>query len=175
MNDNRPGPDDDDLRDTVVDVMLDAGDEGIKTFDRLLARTTLALAKRHGIHVGRQHLSPVGSACANPSVRDRVLDLSWDLARQGVLTFAADAQTPGQEALRRSRFSPCALRRNPPRYRDDDGFLKTLRLDTVDISPNAAVYLREAVAAFYMDCLLSTCVNPRRGRRRRIPEIARHG
>ena len=27
-----------------------------------------------------------------------------------------------------------------------------------DISPEAVVYYREAVAAFYMDCLLSTCV-----------------
>ncbi len=46
MNDNQPEPNDDDLRDAVIDVMLDAGDEGVKTFDRLLAKTVLELGKR---------------------------------------------------------------------------------------------------------------------------------
>ena len=158
MNDNQPEPNDDDLREAVLEVMLDAGDEGVMTFDRLLAKTGLELAKRNGIVVGRRHLSPAGSSRANPSVPERVLEMSWDLARQGVVTFGPDASTPDQTALRRSRFSECALRRNPPRYQDSQGFLKALRLETADISPDAALYLREAVTAFYMDCLLSTCV-----------------
>ena len=36
--------------------------------------------------------------------------------------------------------------------------MRALRLEAADISPDAVVYLREAVSAFYMDCLLSTCV-----------------
>ena len=84
--------------------------------------------------------------------------MSWDLARQGVVTFAPDASIPGEWALRRSRFSEYALRRHPPRYRDSKGFMKALRLETAEISPDAAVYLKEAMTAFYMDCLLSTCM-----------------
>ncbi len=36
--------------------------------------------------------------------------------------------------------------------------MKALRMEMADISPDAVVYLREAVTAFYMDCLLSTSV-----------------
>ena len=36
--------------------------------------------------------------------------------------------------------------------------MKALRSGAVDVCPEAVLYLREAVAAFYMDCLLSTCV-----------------
>jgi hypothetical protein len=158
MNDNQPEPNDDDVREAVMDVMLDAGDEGVKTFDRLLAKTAIELGKRNGMAVGRHHLSPAGSSRANPSVSERVVEMSWDLARQGVVTFAPEASIPGQAWLRRNPFSECALRRNPPRYHDSEGFLKALRLETTDISGDAAVYLREAVIAFYMDCLLSTCV-----------------
>jgi hypothetical protein len=157
MNDNQLEPSDDDLREAVVEVMLDAGDEGVKTFDRLLAKTMLELGKRTGIAVARQHLSPAGTARSNPIVSERVLEISWDLARRGIVTFAPDASIPEQAGLRRSRFCEFALRGNPPRYHDSKGFLKALRLETADISPDAAVYLREAVAAFYMDCLLSSC------------------
>ena len=36
--------------------------------------------------------------------------------------------------------------------------MKALRAEATDLSPDALVYLREAVAAFYTDCLLSACV-----------------
>jgi hypothetical protein len=36
--------------------------------------------------------------------------------------------------------------------------MKALRAEAIDVSPDAVVYLREAVAASYTDCLLSACV-----------------
>jgi hypothetical protein len=36
--------------------------------------------------------------------------------------------------------------------------MKALRSEAIDISPDAVVYLKEAIAAFYTDCLLSSCV-----------------
>ena len=158
MNDNQPKPNDNDLREAVVAVMLEAGDEGVKTFERLVAKTAIELEKRYGMAVGRQHVSAAGSSRADPSISERVLEVSWDLARQGVVTFAPEASIPGQAWLRRNRLSECVLRRHPPRYHDGEGFMKTLRLEAADISGDAAVYLREAVRAFYMDCLLSTYV-----------------
>ncbi len=157
MNDDEPEPKDDDLRKVVIDVMLDAGDNGLQTFDRLLAKTAAELRRRNGVAVGRQHFSR-GTAAQNLSVSKRVLEISWDLARQGIVIFSPDASNPGWPGLRRSRFGEGALRRNPSRYHDGKGFMKAFRLDSADISSDAAVYLSEAVTAFYMDCLLSTCV-----------------
>ena len=156
MNDNHPEPKDDDLRQAVIDVVLAAGDEGVKAFDRLLAGTTLELGKRTGVGVVRPSRGP--DLDGEPGVSRRVLDISWDLARQGIVTLDPVASNPRWPGLRRSRFCERARRSDPPRYHDNAGFLKALRLKSGAISPDAAVYLGEAVTAFYMDCLLSSCV-----------------
>ena len=82
----------------------------------------------------------------------------WDLFRQGIVTLGANAANPGWPWLRLSRFGECALQQSPYRVHNKAGFMKALLSEVADVSPNAIVYYREAVAAFYMDCLLSTCV-----------------
>ena len=72
--------------------------------------------------------------------------------------MGANASNPGWPWLRLSRFGECALQQSPYRAHNKAGFIKALRSEVTDISPGAVVYYREAVAAFYMDCLLFTCV-----------------
>ena len=88
---------------------------------------------------------------------ERALEILWDLARQGTLTFGHNAKSPDWPAFRRSRFGERACRRDEDAYPSRFGCLKTLRAESLDISPDAAVYLKEAVAAFYMDGLLAAC------------------
>ena len=146
----------DDLRQVVIDVMLDAGERGVADFGKVLEKTALELRKRGG--VADADPFPHGLAARlKPFDSDRVREIVWELARQGVLTFGPNASSPGWPGPMRSRFSPCALERAASRLRDDAGFLKALRLEAANMSPDAAVYLREAVAAFYMDCLLAAC------------------
>ena len=86
------------------------------------------------------------------------LEIVWDLARQGILTFGANATAAGIACLKRSRFSEAALRRSSYPFHNNSGFLRALRLEAEDISGDTLTYLREAVSAFYMDCRLSACV-----------------
>lgn len=158
MNSNQREHSYGDLREVVIDIVLDAGDQGVDDFDRLLEKTALELGKRDGLAVGRHHFSFGPTAALHPADAELVLEIVWDLARQGILTFGLNPANPGWPCLRRSRFGECALRRAPHRFHNNTGFLKTLRLEAADASPDAVVYLREAVTAFYMDCLLSTCV-----------------
>ena len=87
-----------------------------------------------------------------------ILEIVWDLVRQGILTFGVNASNLAWQWLRLTRFGEYALRDGPHRFHSNTGFMKALRSEAADISPEAVVYLREAVTAFYTDCLLSTCV-----------------
>jgi len=146
-----------DLREVVVEIMLDEGEHGINSLDRVLEKTALELCKRDGVATGRQRFSHGPASQLHPGDSELVLEIVWDLARQGILTFVPDATNPNSPCLRRSRFSEYALRRSAHPFHSNTGFMKALCWEA-DISPDAVVYLREAVSAFYMDCLLSTCV-----------------
>jgi hypothetical protein len=157
MNSKDRGRSDDDLREIVVEVVVNAGENGVDTFDRLLDTTARELARRDDLTAPRQLFSPGPASSLKPVDSERVLDIAWELARQGIATFGPNVSDPDWPGLRRSRFGEQGLRRAPLRS-SDRKFLKTFPLEAADISSDAAVYLREAVAAFYMDCLLSACV-----------------
>jgi hypothetical protein len=147
-----------DLRQVVIDVMLDAGERGVADFGKVLEKTARELRKRGGVADGPEPFPHGLAARMRPDDSDRVREIVWELARQGILTFGRTASDAGWPGLARSRFSPQALRHATVRSPDHDGFMKALRLEAANVSPDAVVYLREAIAAFYMDCLLSACV-----------------
>jgi hypothetical protein len=147
----------DELRDVVLDVILAGGGNGLTSFDRLLEKTALELGKRDAL-TGRKQLSSAGVPWMKSAESEQVVAIAWDFARRGVVTFGRETSNPAWPNLRRSRFGEHAIRRDCHRFPDSGEFLRTFRLETADISPDAAVYLREALAAFYMDCLLSACV-----------------
>ncbi len=157
MNWNRAEHSYEELREVVISVMLDASNNGVDNFDKLLERTALELFKQDGPQ-GTQHFSHGSATQLNQNDAELVLDIVWDLFRQGIVTLGANASNPGWPWLRLSRFGECALQQSPYRVHNKAGFMKALLSEVADVSPNAIVYYREAVAAFYMDCLLSTCV-----------------
>ena len=146
------------LRETVINVMLDAANNGVDRFEKLVEKTALELYKLDGELHGRQSVAQRSAAQLSPNDSELVLDIVWDLFRQGIVTLGKNAANPGWPWLRLSRFGECALQQTPYRIHNKAGFVKALRSEAPDVSADAMVYYREAVAAFYMDCLLSACV-----------------
>ncbi|WP_147262675.1 hypothetical protein [Roseiarcus fermentans] len=140
-----------------MDVVLDAGDRGVKTFDTLLEKTARELERRAGLDTAPNPFSLHPATRLPPGDSERALETGWDLARRGIATFCPDAPTSGWPGLRRSRARP-APGRGPDPDCSDRRLAKTLPLEAGGVSHDALVYLREAAAAFYMDCLLSAAV-----------------
>ena len=147
-----------DLREAVIDVMLEAGEAGLESLDRLLEKTAHELGKRDGPEAGRQRLSRGPAHKLHPNDAELALEIVWDLVRQGIVTFGFNASDPARPWLRRSRFGERALSQGPHPFHNNTGLLRALRWEAADVSPDSVIYLREAVTAFYMDCLLSSCV-----------------
>ena len=143
------------LREVVINVLLDARRNGVDRFEKLVDRTCVELSLQGG--QGEPQSSNALPAL-HPGDAELVLEIVWDLFRQGVLTLGLDLSNPGWPWLRLSRFGECALQHGAYRFHNKVGFMKALRSETIDVSRDAVVYLREAISAFYTDCLLAACV-----------------
>ena len=146
------------LREVVITVMLENYANGAEKFDKIVEKTAIELYKHEAPTRGIQSFSHGAVTQLNVNDGDLVLDIVWDLFRQGIVTLGANAANPGWPWIRLSRFGECALNQSPYRVHNKAGFVKALLSEVADISPEAMAYYREAVSAFYMDCLLSACV-----------------
>jgi hypothetical protein len=141
------------LREVVINVLLDARRNGVDRFEKLVDRTCLELGDR-----GCEPPVPDASTALHPNDAELILEIVWDLFRQGALTLGLDLANPGWPWLRLSRFGECALQHGAYRFHNKAAFMQALRSESIDVSRDAIVYLREAIAAFYTDCLLAACV-----------------
>lgn len=146
------------LREVVIAVMLDANNNGVDRFDKLLDMAGAELCREGALEHGPQHFSDGWAAQLHPNDAELVLEIIWDLFRQGIVTLGADVSNPYWPWLRLSRFGECALQHGPYRFHNKAEFMEALHSEATDLSPDAVLYLKEAVVAFYADCLLSTCV-----------------
>jgi hypothetical protein len=137
------------LREVVIDILLNARENGANRFEKILERTALELAGQEAGH---------GVVQLHRDDAELILEIVWDLFRQGIVTFGVNASNPGWPWLRLSRFGECALQHGLYRFHNKAEFMKALHSEANDICPEAVVYLKEAVTAFYTGCLLSTCV-----------------
>lgn len=158
MNENQPLHSYEELRDVVTYMLLNAQTNGVDRFDKLVEQVALVLSKKNRGPHGRQYFSHGSATQLHPGDSNVVLEIVWDLFRQGILTLGLNASNPGWPWLRLSRFGERALQQSPYRFQDSAGFMKRLHAEVSDLSPDAVIYLEEAVAAFYADCLLSACV-----------------
>ena len=160
MNWNLPQHSYEEIREVVIEVMLASSSNGVNQFQGLLEHTGRAFARMHKappLPTGMAY--PGADSQLHPQDSDLVLEVVWDLFRQGIITLGLNTSNPGWPWLRLSRFGKQALKgQGPLRFHDTSGFLKILHDEVPDISPEADLYLEEAVAAFYADCLLSSCV-----------------
>jgi hypothetical protein len=158
MNPNQQEHAYEELREVVINVLLDADENGVDRFEKLLEKTALELCRNDGLEQAEQHYSYGSAARLHPNDAELVLEIVWDLFRQGILTMGSNMSNPGWPWFRLSRFGEYALQHGHYRFHNKAGFMKALRSGAADLSPDAALYLKEAITAFYTDCLLSTCV-----------------
>ncbi len=158
MNSKQPQHSYEEIRDIVIKILQNARSSGANNIDKLLDMTAHLLYKQDGATQARSSFSHGSFAQLHPDDSQLVVEIVWDLFRQGIVTLGLDASNPGWPWLRLSRFGEIALRQHSGRFHDTAGFVKVLHAEVTDISPKSVVYFEEAVAAFYSDCLLSTCV-----------------
>lgn len=143
------------IRDVVVDILTgkEKTEYGAHQFENLKLGVKEVFARRAG-HVGHAGLLP-----SNHYDDELVRDVFWDLFRQGVITLGYNNPNPNWPFFRLSYFGEQTLARQSPwRFHDTSSYLTLVRQEVPDLSDQAAIYLDEAVQAFYAQCLLASCV-----------------
>jgi len=88
-----------------------------------------------------------------------VRDVFWDLFRQGFITLGLSGNNDAWPWFRLTRYAEKTLAaQSPYRFHDTGSYLGLVLKSVPDISPAAVPYLEEAIATFYADCLLASCV-----------------
>ncbi|WJR75185.1 hypothetical protein [Bradyrhizobium sp. NP1] len=147
------------LRDVVVDV-LHQRISGNNQYMTLVEHTARAINAREGsnANLGTGFAYQGASAGLHPRDRDTILEIFWDLFRQGVVTLGLDDNNPQWPWFRLSRFGESEDARQPFRFHDTGSYIAMISKAVPDLLPAAKMYLEEAVAAFYSGCFLAATV-----------------
>jgi hypothetical protein len=148
------------VRQAVIDILLGRANSGN------IPRQFTDVVTKVGFVFGRAStppgltFDPANPPRLHPRDGELVRDVFWDLFRQGMITLGIDSsQNSGWPWFQLSPFGENTLQsQGPYRFHDIASSLALVRNYASDISAEAVVYLEEAVAAFYADCLLSSCV-----------------
>jgi hypothetical protein len=146
------------LREVVVDILIgqEQVDSQPTTWTHLIDGVAKVMARRAGHHQGADAYR---HARLHPYDAELVRDIFWDLFRQGFITLGLNDSNPAWPFFRLSRYGQEALQsQSPYRFHDISSFLRLVKREVPDLSDEAQEYLEEAVAAFYADCLLASCV-----------------
>jgi hypothetical protein len=147
------------LRMLVVDELLG---RTCRSFDDLQEKVGQAILKRNN-----QWPRPPGEtgvmyqgavAYLHPYDSSTILEVFWDLFRQGVITLGTDARNPGWPWFRLSRFGETIKSQSQFRFHDTSSYIAMIKTYDPDISAAGVLYLEEAAASFYAECLLSASV-----------------
>ncbi len=141
------------IRDVVIDVLLKR-DPHVNQFSIVLDRVALQLEQRHPIP--QRQVGVID--CLHKNDKALVLEVFWDLFRQGAITLGMDHVNNGWPWFRLSRFGETVLQQRPYRFHDTNSYLSMVKSAVPDLSPEAELYLEEGCAAFYADCLLASTV-----------------
>lgn len=147
------------IREVVIDILL--GKENVpyepSQFVHLCAGVNEVFARRDGSGSTGSYIGT--SVPGHPQDAELVRDVFWDLFRQGAITLGLNNSNPNWPFFRLSHFGKQTLAAaGPNRFHDTASYLAHVRREVPDISEDTLPYLDEAVAAFYADCLLSSCV-----------------
>lgn len=143
------------LRPIVIDEII----KGSGEFRDLEERVARAVLKQQGA----QHTGPMGSAYQgamvnlHPSDASTILEIFWDLFRQGVITLGKDSSNPNWPWFRLSRFGQ-TISKSTIRFHDTASYVALMKSYDKALSSQAITYLEEAAASFYAECLLAATV-----------------
>lgn len=147
------------LRDVVVDV-LHQRIPGNNQYMTLLEHSARAINQREGsqVNLGTGMAYQGADAALHPGDRDKILEIFWDLFRQGVITLGLNDNNPQWPWFRLSRFGEKEDARQPFRFHDTSSYIAMITKAAPDLLPSTKMYLDEAVAAFYSGCFLAATV-----------------
>jgi hypothetical protein len=147
------------LRGVVIDILV--GRENIRygaqQYMNLVNGVAEVLIRRGATHTD----NPIMSGDIRMDDRDveLVRDVFWDLFRQGIITLGLNDSNDHWPFFRLSHHGKeTLLNKNSYRFHDATSYLGLIKGEAPDISGIALNYLEEAIATFYSDCLLSTCI-----------------
>ena len=139
------------IRSAVVDILLGIEEPSVSQFGRLPSAVHQVLSLRAG-------KDPSTLRQSNQD-EELVRDVFWDLFRQGVITLGMNNANSNWPWFRLSHFGQKTLASQSPwRFHDTSSYMALVLREAPDLSNQAAVYLEEAVQAFYAQCLLASCV-----------------
>jgi hypothetical protein len=146
------------LRTVVVDLLVrrETTRYEVNQFRHLTAGVAEVLARREGT---LQQARGYGDPHLSSNDAELVRDVFWDLFRQGFITLGLNDSSDAWPFFRLSHLGGQTLATQSPfRFHDTSSFLNIVSREAPDISAEAKVYLDEAVAAYFADCLLASCV-----------------
>jgi hypothetical protein len=147
------------LRDVVMDVLYQRIPDN-NQYQALIENVsrTINRFENSNIDLGAGFGYQGAATALHPSDRDKLLEIFWDLFRQGVITLGLDDNNPQWPWFRLSRFGESDAARQPFRFHDTTSYVSLINKAVPDILPAARMYLEEAVAAFYSGCFLAATV-----------------
>jgi hypothetical protein len=96
MNWNLPRHSYEELREIVIDVLLSASKNGVNQFAGLLEHVARTLAKRHrALALPTGIAYPGADSQLHTSDENLILEIVWDLFRQGIITLGLNASNRG--------------------------------------------------------------------------------
>jgi hypothetical protein len=147
------------IRDVIVDILLERETVNYEPSQwvNLCSGVAEVFARRSATPT--QPFNRHDQARLHPSDAELSRDVFWDLFRQGFITLGMNDSNPNWPFFRLSHFGQTTLQtQSPYRFHDTASFIAMVRKEIPDVSPEAVVYLEEAVSAFYAGCLLAACV-----------------
>ena len=147
------------LRDVVMDV-LHRGISGNNQYETLVEHVARDINARvnPGMNLGTGMAYQGAASALHPQDRDKLLEIFWDLFRQGVITLGLNDSNPQWPWFRLSRFGASDAARQPFRFHDTTSYIAMVSKAVPDLLPTSRMYLEEAVAAFYSGCFLAATV-----------------
>jgi hypothetical protein len=147
------------LRALVIDELLTPT---CRNFDELQEKVSQAILKQNNEWPRPPRETGIAYQGAvsylHPNDSSTILEIFWDLFRQGVITLGTDARNPGWPWFRLSRFGQNIKNQSAFRFHDTSSYIAMIRTYDPNISPSGVLYLEEAAASFYAECLLSASV-----------------
>jgi hypothetical protein len=144
------------IRTLVIDELVA---RSCRNFNELEEKVAQAILKRnHQWPMDTGMAYPGAVSYLHPEDGSTILEVFWDLFRQGVITLGTDPRNPGWPWFRLSRFGETIMSQSQFRFHDTSSYIAMIKTYDPGISPAGVMYLEEAAASFYAECLLSASV-----------------
>jgi len=147
------------IRSVVLDLLAgrESTPHGLQQFQQLMGSTAAVFATREDRLDRVSHMA--SKYVLVPADRDTLLEVFWDLFREGVITLGINHQNSEFPFFRLTRFGKrIAEDASVYFFHDVSSYETAVRRDIPDVHEVTLLYLKEAMQAFRAGCMLSATV-----------------